>query len=43
MQLRIEALNNSGLQRGFNHLRNLAITVRSSYQLSYEATDIGSW
>ena len=33
------SLKNSGLQRGLN----LAIPVRSSNQLSYEATDVGSW
>ena len=34
-----KSLKKSGLQRGLN----LAITVRSSNQLSYEATDVGSW
>ena len=35
------SLKKSGLQRGLN--RDLAIPVRRSNQLSYEATDVGSW
>ena len=35
----IEACKKSGLQRGLN----LAIPGRWSNQLSYEATDFGSW
>ena len=35
------SLKKSGLQRGLN--RDLAIPVRRSNQLSYEATDVVSW
>ena len=35
------SLKNSGLQQGLT--RDIAILVRRSNQLSYEATDVGSW
>ena len=41
VQLHIRSLKKSGLQRGFT--RDLALPVRRSNQLSYEATDVGSW
>ena len=37
----LRSLKISGLQRGLN--RDLAIPVRRSNQLSYEATDVGGW
>ena len=43
MQLRKKPEKNSGLQWDFNWTCECVVLVRCSDQLSYEATDVGSW